>query len=324
MHKTPERFLSCDWGTSFFRLRLVQTDTLAAIAEESSNQGIAGVFNSWQQQPGADRLSFYLAIIGAHIARLEQALHVSLKYMPVLVSGMASSTIGMIEIAYKEMPFHVDGSDLIVKKIEASPAFLHDLYVISGVRNDSDVMRGEETQLVGCISTATLQKQLVILPGTHSKHIILEKSRAVSFQTYMTGEFFELLSQKSILSVSVEKGAGIQEERNRQSFEAGVADSKRFNLLHGCFRVRTNSLFKRMDRQQNYYYLSGLLIGSELQHLASGERLPVTLVINAVLHPFYTEALRLLLPGITITMKSVEEAIIKGQFRVYSLFAKKT
>lgn len=323
MRQTPEWFLSCDWGTSFFQLRLVQTDLLITVADESSAQGIANVFKSWQQQPGVDRLSFYQAVIQKHIVLLEQQSNRSLEHVPVIVSGMASATIGMIEVAYKEVPFYVDGSDLIVNKIEATDAFCHDIFLISGVRTDSDVMRGEETQVVGCTAVGALEERMVILPGTHSKHIILKGNQAVAFRTYMTGEFFELLSQKSILSASVEQGDGFKDERNRQSFEAGVANSKRADLLHNCFEVRTNILFQKMDRQQNYYYLSGLLIGTELRNLADGPCLPITLVSNEALQPFYVEALRLILPGNDLTVKSVEEALVKGQFRVYSSFIKR-
>ena len=318
MNQVSGSFLSCDWGTSFFRLRLVKTDMLLSVAEESSGLGIANVFKQWQQSAEENRLSFYLAVIQKHIVRLEQKLKTSLQHLPLIVSGMASSAIGMTEVAYKELPFWVDGSDAAVQKVEASGDFPHDVYLISGAKTESEVMRGEERQLIGCTSAAEPEKQIVILPGTHSKHIAVKENKAVFFQTYMTGEFFELLSQKSILSVSVEEGRGLQDERNRQGFEEGISDGRRFGLLHGCFRVRTNYLFQKMDRRQNYHYLSGLLIGAEVQALVHKAHLPVTLVSNEILMPYYVEALRLLLPDKGIKTEKADEAIVKGQFRIYS------
>jgi 2-dehydro-3-deoxygalactonokinase len=63
------------------------------------------------------------------------------------------------------------------------------------------------------------------------------------------------------LSVSLEEGSGLQSEKNLQSFQKGVNDRLGSNLLHMSFMVRTNHLFGKLSKQENYYYLSGLLIG---------------------------------------------------------------
>jgi 2-dehydro-3-deoxygalactonokinase len=325
MNKVSGNFLSCDWGTSFFRLRLVAIDTGATVAEVSSSEGIAAVFKQWQQKTEERRLLFYLAVIQRHITLLEQKVNISLQHLPLIVSGMASSTIGMIEVGYKELPFSVDGSDLAVHTIVASEDFPHDVYVLSGAKTGDDVMRGEETQVIGCMPAdgSGPEEQIVILPGTHSKHIMLKEEKAVAFQTYMTGEFFEILSQKSILSVSVEGGGGLLDEKNRQGFERGVLDSQQFNLLHACFRVRTNQLFQKMDRQQNYYYLSGLLIGAEVQELIKKAAIPITLVCNEQLKSFYAEAFQLTLGDKKIKTVNADEAIVRGQMRIYAHFKEK-
>src|SRR5450432_1404958 len=123
---------------------------------------------------------------------------------------MASSTLGMVELPYKELPFLADGSDLRVETIYANGLFHHDVLLISGARTGDDVMRGEETQLVGCALGAGYAtqagEQVFIFPGTHSKHVVVREGRVIAFKTYMTGEFFELLSKKSILAGDVEAG----------------------------------------------------------------------------------------------------------------------
>ena len=40
-------FLSCDWGTSPFRLRLVERASLKILAEESSKEGNADTAERW-------------------------------------------------------------------------------------------------------------------------------------------------------------------------------------------------------------------------------------------------------------------------------------
>jgi 2-dehydro-3-deoxygalactonokinase len=121
-----DKFLSCDWGTSSFRLRLVSTPTLQILAEERTDDGIAAVFNLWKEKKEGeeDRLNFYLTILKKKIKSLEQQLSSSLENIPIIISGMASSTIGMIEIPYKPLPFHLNGSDLITKKIDKASELL--------------------------------------------------------------------------------------------------------------------------------------------------------------------------------------------------------
>ncbi len=94
-----------------------------------------------------------------------------------------------------------------------------------------------------------------------------EENQAVDFKTYMTGEFFSLLSKNSILSNNVEESDDSLEGDDLKNFEEGVENSLKHNLLHTSFLARTNGLFNRNTKKENYYCLSGLLIGTELKDL---------------------------------------------------------
>ena len=263
-----KKFLSCYWGTSSFRLRLVETDTFKFSSVEDQEQGILKWFELWKKsgKEEQERFFFYRAIIDEYIKKLEQQLNISLQHIPLIISGMACSSIGMMNLPYKEIPFHANGSDAGVKKIPAAGDFNHDIIIISGAKKDDDVMRGEETQLAGCTHD-TLNQHIFIFPGTHSKHVTVSNGMVADIRTYMTGEFFELLSKKSILATGVEEGEGLINLNNKESFELGVSNSLQSNLLHACFLIRTNELFGELNKAKNYYYLSGLLIGTELREL---------------------------------------------------------
>jgi 2-dehydro-3-deoxygalactonokinase len=236
----------------------------------------------------------------------------------VVISGMASSTIGMLEVPYKPLPFATDGSDLDVKLLPATPEFTHAVLLISGVKSDDDVMRGEEVQLVGCQFESTAKAQLFLHPGTHAKHVLVQKGQATTLKTYMTGEFFSLLSTKSILAASVEEGGKLEEGNNRQWFEKGVHDSQEANLLHNTFLVRTNDLFKKASKLENYFCLSGLLIGSECRDLLGHEPAGITLAGEPVLVALYQAALEAL--GIVdrcpVQTKTAQEVTLTGQVAV--------
>lgn len=319
-----EKFLSCDWGTTAFRLRLIEAESLNITAAQSTKQGISGTYEQWKQSNTNEegRLSFYLKIIHKHIAAIEKEIGVSLDEVPLIVAGMASSTVGMVDVPYKEIPFSTDGSDLKVHTIEATNDFKHTILVMSGVRTDDDVMRGEETKLVGCVpDVSSNESHIYIFPGTHPKHVEVKGGKAIAFKTFITGELFDLLSKKSILAVSVEEGKDIDDANNLNYFEKGVIESKDSNLLHNCFLVRTNQVFNKLSKQENYYYLSGLLIGTQLRDLTNTAISGLTVVGNETLTPYYVAALRIIgLPDAGIL--SADEALIRGQYKVYKHFVK--
>ena len=310
-------FLSCDWGTSAFRLRLVARETLTILAEESSKEGNAATAELWKQvqQPPEQRVGFYLAIVQQHLKALEAAVKTSLDDIPVVISGMASSTIGMAELPYKALPFATDGSDLLTKIIGPTADFKHPTLLISGVKSADDVMRGEETQLVGCLFENSAIEQLFLHPGTHAKHVTVQRGQAVALKTYMTGELFSLLSTKGILATSVEEGGELTEGNNLHWFEKGVQESQQANLLHSAFLVRTNDLFGKASMRENYFYLSGLLIGSECRDLLAHLPAQITLAGEPTLLALYAAALREL--GIAakcpIQIKTAIEVTLNGQ-----------
>ena len=316
----PATFLSCDWGTSAFRLRLVERETLKILAETHSSEGNAATAERWKQtgQPPAQRVDFYLAIIQGNVKKLEDTLKTSLDDVPVVISGMASSTVGMMELPYRPLPFATDGTDLATKLLPATAAFRHAALLISGVKSEDDVMRGEEVQLVGCRFEDSDAEQLFLHPGTHAKHVMVQHGQAISLKTYMTGEFFSLLSTGGILAASVEEGGKLDEGDNLRWFETGVRASQQANLLHNAFLVRTNDLFKRASKRENYFYLSGLLIGSECRDLLGHLPAGITLAGEPHLVAHYGAALRVL--GIAekcpIQTKTAVEVTLNGQLAV--------
>ncbi|GAC1450246.1 MAG: 2-dehydro-3-deoxygalactonokinase [Chitinophagaceae bacterium] len=317
MHKT---FLSCDWGTSSFRLRLIDIASGVIIAASSSGEGIAAVYALWKQTGNDEnkRISFYLAVIQKHVKKIERDIAGNTDTLPVIVSGMASSSIGMFELPYTELPFLLNGEDLQYKKIKNSKEFPHDLVIITGARTGTDVMRGEETQLIGCAQKEMADHQIFIFTGTHSKHITARGGKAADTATFMTGEFFELLAQKSILSESITASAAIEDNENTTAFEQGVKDSSRQNLLHDSFMVRTNQLFKRLSKTENYFYLSGLLIGTELSQLQGKQTGGITIVGDQNLTTKYLIALQVLGFRSAITTADAAMATIQGQLVIYN------
>lgn len=314
--KTP-LLLCCDWGTTSFRLQLVEAETLRTKAKTTEGEGILNTFRAWTAsgQPESSRLAFYLTPLRDRIASLERQAGLSLVGVPLIISGMASASVGICDLAYRKLPLAVDGSDLELVTIPASPEFPHPVAIVSGACTDADVMRGEETLLVGALADRAIgdEEWLVILPGTHSKHISIRQGRAVNVATYMTGEFFALLTRHSILAQTLEADGRLELADHSASFIGGVRDAANGNLLHDCFSVRARHLLGHASKSSNYHRLSGLLIGAELKEITTREPAGLLLVSGPELQPFYAAAIRALFPTLPITSCAADEALLRGQ-----------
>ncbi|WP_128545328.1 2-dehydro-3-deoxygalactonokinase [Larkinella soli] len=312
-----DTLLCCDWGTSSFRLRRVETATRKVLHEVRSGQGIAATFQTWKAG-SEDRRTVFGRVLAHEIRRLGEETGQSAEGVPVVLSGMASASIGLVELPYAGLPFAVDGSGAEIRRLEPTAELPHEVLVISGVSGGQDVMRGEETQLIGLYA---LQPEgidpaadaLLILPGTHSKHIRISDGRMTGFQTFMTGEVFALLVQHSILGDSVSR----PESPDWVWFRRGVREGASASLLNALFSVRVNQLMKRADKGPNYEYLSGLLIGSELQGLAHHPQ-PLVLCSGSTVFPYYREAAEELgFPAHCVPAEVMEQAAVAGQVAVF-------
>ena len=292
-------FLNCDWGTSHLRLRAVRSATVEVAAEYRSDQGAAGLAAAGQ----AGREGRFAAALTVALEQLSDRLDEPLGATPIAISGMASSSIGWHELPYAALPIPRDGSSLVLREIEpvASRFGSRRVLLVSGVRSENDVMRGEETQAIGLLSLPLTQplatRSLVILPGTHSKHLHVRSGAIVSFQTFMTGELFALLTRHSILRHSVTAEPAGEMERGGQAnaaFREGVELAGQLPLAAALFRVRTGQLLDGRSPDDCRSLLNGIVIGGELNDLRrnpSASGLPLILCATPPLDLHYREAL---------------------------------
>jgi 2-dehydro-3-deoxygalactonokinase len=208
----------------------------------------------------------------------------------VLLCGMVGSRQGWVEAPYLRCPA---GPAEIAAATIAIPSERAEIRLVPGLTTEDrngipDVMRGEETQLVGLAST--LDDALACLPGTHSKWARLESDRVVHFTTHMTGEAFAALSEHTILARTSTDGP-----HRPEAFARGVARARQpGGLLHHLFGARALHLMDRLEAAETRSFLSGLLIGHEVAAAAAETGATgVELVGAETLGDLYAEALRL-------------------------------
>ena len=300
--KSEDYLICCDWGTSNFRLYLVEKATLTIVADLKKADGVAALNDAWKntdtKQPRSDFFRDYLTQCIHELALKSKK---ELKEVSVVLSGMSSASIGMVEVAYAELPFDLNNPNLNCEQFSDTTTHSNKIYVFGGLRSENDVMRGEEIELLG-LRDQLPSSCLCILPGTHSKHIKVDKGAVSSFETFMTGEVFSLMKQHSILKNSLQNAG----QMNDADFMRGVKAASENKLLNTMFHVRTNDLLHGLDSTSNEAYLSGLLIGTELQKAAAFEG-DIVLGGNTIFSALYKRALETIKPNVKLQLIAPED-----------------
>jgi len=266
-------FLSCDWGTSSFRLRWIEGGQI--IREQRENPGCKAVF---EQAPasGPAREALYARFLRGALDGWAPAA----EPLPLVISGMASSTIGWRELPYARAPLRLDGSNLRYEMLAwDQPPWVSRTFLISGLATDEEIMRGEETEALGLLNGVPTDEDCVlILPGTHSKHLEAGSGQISGITTYLTGELFDLLARHSILKATTDLASlDSDDPACLAAFDAGARQARRLGLGASLFRTRTRAILQGASAGENTWFLSGLLIGAELDDL--GKRRPVRRVL---------------------------------------------
>jgi 2-dehydro-3-deoxygalactonokinase len=162
-----------------------------------------------------------------------------------------------------------------------------------GINSDGqlDVMRGEETQILGAIA-GKMGAHTFCLPGTHSKWVSVIDGKISNFQTFMTGEVFDVMCQHSILG-KLMTNHGRELAIAERWFDDGVEKAKAgISLLSGFFGVRARALLSEIPEAYTKDYLSGLLIGTEIHAAYKNKNLEVTMIGSGRLISLYDRAIR--------------------------------
>jgi 2-dehydro-3-deoxygalactonokinase len=241
--------IGIDWGTT--SLRAYRLDEAgAALEQRESAQGILSV-------PEGGFGAVLEAEIGPWLDAGESL---------VLLCGMIGSRQGWREAPY--LPCPAGPAEIAAAMVPlplpgAARCLLVPGLLTRGPEGVPDVMRGEETKLIGLLAELGDGAATLCLPGTHSKWARLEGGRIAGFATRMTGETRAVLLGHSILgrlSAPAAQGAGDEAFRRglRRSREGG-------GLLHHLFGTRALGLMGELAAEETDDYLSGLLIGHEVR-----------------------------------------------------------
>jgi 2-dehydro-3-deoxygalactonokinase len=184
--------------------------------------------------------------------------------LPAMLCGMAGGNIGWKEAPYLPCPAELD--ELAEELVPVRDG----VYVVRGMRCTNplgapDVMRGEETQLLGCCRLHPdfgRGRHLACLPGTHTKWVAVSEGVVQEFITAPTGEMFAMLCNNTVMVR--DQATPVMDVP--EDFERGLAEAARHPgmLLHQVFQARSLRLDKQLSAEGAASWTSGLLIGADV------------------------------------------------------------
>lgn len=298
-------FVAVDWGTSRLRVWTIDPDG-TVLDERKSNEGMSTT--------GRDRFE---GILESHLTAMAVPEDV-----PVIMCGMVGSRQGWAEAGYLPVPASLDR---VAEEAVQVPSRCRDIRILPGLSKPDparpDVMRGEETQLLGLagISSAVPETAgIICMPGTHSKWVRQSGLYVEDFASFMTGDLFAALSVSSVLrhsigSASVEPGSADFRNAVQGSLDEPA------DILARLFSIRPAGLLHGLSAAAARARLSGYLIGQEIAGARSRFSVgpKIELVGGGVLGELYREALSV--AGIGCNDRDGNDLAIAGLTRAASI-----
>ncbi len=285
-------WIAVDWGTSHLRI-WGMNDSCVTIAEKFSTQGMRNL------EPNQ-----FENILLEHISEwLDDRDCV----MPVIACGMVGARNGWVEAPYDKVPCLPAQKTITIPSNDARIK----VHVIAGLCQDipPDVMRGEETMILGFISQNQQKKHLLCLPGTHSKWAMVVDGEVASFQTSMSGELFALLTTQSVLRHNLGEW---DDDCFIKSISATLANPEKTNIR--LFNIRALNLL--YDDNHGIAYLSGAIIGLELAGMKQlWQENAVTIIGDNKLATCYKMALES--QNVTVNIIDGSMLVLEGLHQIY-------
>lgn len=263
-HDNDAALLALDWGTSSLRAWTLTRDG-AELATVHRPDGLRSII----ARADTERTTVPQAF-AAVLRDVRESLDAP--GTPALACGMVGADRGWFDAGRVDVPTSVTATALIPEPV---PGIAPPLLVVPGLRSRRrpgagvDVIRGEETQVVGVLSRVPhLGPMTIVLPGTHTKWVQIKDETVHDFSTVMTGELHAALLSATIVGAGT-RGRHLDDD----AFDAGVTTSLQepgSPLAARLFEGRTRVLAGELAATQVSAYLSGVLIADEVGRALAG------------------------------------------------------
>lgn len=240
----PGPLLAVDWGTTSRRAWLIggNGEVIGSVEDGRGMQSIPR--QDWE----------------AAFAELERDLGGATPRLSLL-AGMVGADRGWRSAGYLALPAGIEDLARGLCWVEPGAVAIVPGLVLAA-DGSADVMRGEETQVLGAVAAGLAPPGCFAChPGTHTKWIVVDDGRVTTFRTVMTGELFAMLREHSILADRLR-----DQVLAGPDFEAGLARGlAKGEAMADVFAVRADLLGGAGEIGNGAAYASGVLIGADVR-----------------------------------------------------------
>lgn len=252
-------YITIDGGTTNTRVNLVKDGSVVNSVKLSVGARV-----------GMDNKSFLITEIKKAVAKLSDGENIE----KILASGMITSKFGLYNLPHITAPagiaeLHNSMKEVILPDIaDISFAFIPGVKITGECLGDTDMMRGEETELMGLIGD-DFAEGIYVLPGSHSKIIKVSRDgKIVDFSTMLTGEMISALSDGTILKDAVDLR---QSETDDAFLLKGYDYCTAFGINEALFKVRVLKNVFRAIPKQVYSFFVGTVLQAEIKKIIETE-----------------------------------------------------
>ena len=251
-------YITVDSGTTNTRLRLVQDGRIL----ETLSYPVGARLGAENLRSVEDTLRNGIHTLLERHSLCEEQIH------RVLASGMITCEVGLHPLPHLVAPagireLHNGMDECHLPSVTSIPfVFIRGIRTEGDSIDDVDMMRGEETELMGLNGTNPC---VYILPGSHSKIVQTDvEGRIVSFRTSLTGEMLYALSGYTILkkSINLEQEAFAEED-----LLAGFDCCQRLGLNQALFKARIRDVLFHNSPLQLYSFFLGAVLAPEVESI---------------------------------------------------------
>ncbi|MBQ2967216.1 MAG: 2-dehydro-3-deoxygalactonokinase [Clostridia bacterium] len=305
-------YITVDGGTTTTRISLVQDMQL----KDTIKLGVGARAN--MEQPGL----LEKELKGAIESLLTKHALSEADITRILASGMITSEFGLCKLDHIQTPaglteLHDSMFETVISEISSVPfVFVRGVKTDATDFRDTDMMRGEEVELMGIINP-DYGKCIYILPGSHSKVIQTDaQGRIVDFSTMLTGEMIASLSQNTILKDAVDLTIS---ETDAEYLLKGYDCCENAGVNKALFKTRILKNIYGCTAKQTYSFFIGVVLHDELVEINKADTETIVLGGKAQIK----EAMALILNRrcdkklVVLSENDVSSCTAKGIIKIY-------
>ncbi|MBO5224396.1 MAG: 2-dehydro-3-deoxygalactonokinase [Clostridia bacterium] len=251
-------YITIDGGTTNTRISLVKDGDI--IATDKYNVGAKASIdgNAKLKQTVKDGISKILAKTGIDAKSV----------IRIIASGMITCEFGLVNLPHITAPCGIkelkqNAFDTFLPEISEIPfTFIRGVKTVSEDLEKVDMMRGEESELMGIIQEG---KCAYVLPGSHSKIIFTDDNGNITdFATLLTGELIYAISTDTILKDAIDLTLS---RFDKEYLAKGYEYCKKNGINEALFKVRILKNLLEATPQQCYGFFLGIALCGEIDKI---------------------------------------------------------